>query len=127
MVRQFLWITTIQGSSMSPTLEAGDRLLLLRHFPARWLRKGQIVMVDLTRMPGHGPASPIFGAYVVKRVIGLPGERVQLDACELHEQARAQVEPSHEGNATLTWDIPREHFFVVGDSKHQSIDSSLWG
>ncbi len=58
----------VRGGSMRPTLVPGQRVAVAP--PTRPLRRGAVVVV---RRPGDG-------LEVVKRLVGLPGERVQLDA-----------------------------------------------
>lgn len=43
-------VTTVHGSSMSPTLKEGDRLLTFKLLPTVWLQNGQIVIADLSQI-----------------------------------------------------------------------------
>lgn len=49
LIRKFLVIATIQGKSMYPTLDTGDRVLVLTFWPPCWLRRGQIIVCDISR------------------------------------------------------------------------------
>jgi hypothetical protein len=69
-----LLVATVISKSMSPTLEIGDRVLAVRHWPASWLHKGQIVLFWL---PGdyRYPINEQYGTIPhIKRVVGLPGD-----------------------------------------------------
>lgn len=57
----------VTGGSMEPGLEAGDVLVAVRHRPRR-IRRGDVVVVE---HPSRG------GLEVVKRVVGVPGDRVE--------------------------------------------------
>src|SRR5687768_12808233 len=67
LARAFLVVVTVTTTSMQPTLVEGDRVLVVRHWPRRWLRRGQIVIVR------PGPASEM-GTPLIKRIAGLPGD-----------------------------------------------------
>lgn len=71
----------VEGPSMEPTMHTGDRLIVNR-LPVTWAQlqnkeyipeRGQIIVF---KNPRYTIGSP--DEYIVKRVIGLPGERVQL-------------------------------------------------
>jgi signal peptidase I len=86
----------VRGGSMRPTLVPGQRIAVAP--PRGPLRRGAVVVV---RRPGDG-------LEVVKRLVGLPGERVALDA-------------AHE--LTLG---PDEHL-VLGDHRDASTDGRAFG
>src|SRR5262245_32728297 len=73
-IRMFLLVITVQYSSMSPTLEHGDRVIAIRRLPKSWLRKGQIVLI----WPLPGVRLPVPADYqeppYIKRIIAVSGE-----------------------------------------------------
>jgi len=74
----------VEGDSMEPALLAGDRLLLVP--PAlRAPRRFDLVVV----------AEPDTGLAAVKRVVGLPGERIQLIEDDLFVDGKRLVRPVH--------------------------------
>jgi signal peptidase I len=109
----------VTGPSMRPTLEPGQRLVVV---PA-WLRpprRGDLVVVTDPRAPDRA---------TVKRVVGLPGEEVELVAGRLHVDGRAVPEP-------YVRDPPAEHhrwrtgaaqLVVLGDNRTASTDSRHYG
>lgn len=107
LIRLCLLVVTVQGQSMTPTLEPGDRILALRLFPRRWIRKERLVLVwpptEVSMMKGN-PA-----VFCIKRVVALERETFSQPCGE------------------QTWDIPLSHIFVCGDNREQSTDSRLWG
>jgi signal peptidase I len=94
----------VRGGSMRPTLVPGQRIAVAP--PTRPLRHGAVVVV---RRPGDG-------LEVVKRLVGLPGERVRPD------EARA-LQPSHARELTLGPD----EYLVLGDHRDASTDGRAFG
>ena len=86
IVRQVLMIATVEQNSMAPTIYDGERLLIFRPWPARWLRRGQIVLIyppEKGCVHNFSVSKPY-----VKRVIGLPGETVTINLSD-KEQANS--------------------------------------
>lgn len=115
----------VPTDSMAPTIEPGDRLLVSRLLRGD-LHRGDIVVFDGTRVFG----SP---TDYVKRVIGLPGDRVR--CCD--EQGRLTVngvaldEPYlYPGDAPseVTFDVivPDGRLWVLGDHRSASADSRAY-
>lgn len=112
----------IQGDSMEPVLSENDILLYAKRAPD--IQRGDIL---LFRAPGYG------NQLLVKRVIGLPGDTIEVDA-EGHVLLNG--EPLREGSAvygasSLPGDVQfpiqvREGcYFVLGDNRGSSMDSRM--
>lgn len=108
VMRFSLVVAMVISQSMSPTLEIGDRVLAFRYWPARWLRKGQIVLFR----PPAGYQIPQYEPYsvipLIKRVVGLPGDTL-IDTC-ISPSLSMNDNFQNEGLA-----IPPGHFGVRGD------------
>ncbi len=113
----------IEGFSMEPNLHQGQYLIVNKAV-YRWMHepeRGDIVVFEYPRAPDRD---------FIKRVIGLPGETVEvrdgtvfingvmLDEPYLSEHTRANVAPRTLG--------PGE-YFVLGDNRDNSSDSRSWG
>ncbi|WP_224241849.1 signal peptidase I [Hyalangium gracile] len=140
----------VPSGSMEPTLQVGDRLavdksayglrLPLTHV---WLtekapQRGDVVVFD----------SPVDGAVLVKRLVGLPGDRIAFDGQSLilngqrvpqgftQEDARIEFLPGaphplhpepYQGPPMREVEIPSRHYLVLGDHRGNSADSRSWG
>ncbi|WP_262316930.1 signal peptidase I [Lacticaseibacillus parakribbianus] len=71
----------VQGNSMQPTLEDGDRLYSLRH---KSVSRNDIVVIDAPDAPGE---------LYIKRVIGMPGDTVQVKNEKLYVNGKQQKQP----------------------------------
>ncbi len=119
---------TVESSSMEPALHEGDRLLVNKvayHFGG--VARGDVVVIDSGQIPG---ASPDLSDTVVKRVVGLPLERVSaldgrlfIDGSPIDQPWLGDVETPDFGPVV----IPPGSFFVLGDNRSSSIDSRNFG
>jgi signal peptidase I len=125
LIRIFLYIVTIRGWSMYPTLAPGDRVLVLRHWPARWLKKGQILIGFPPSVFTNKVKDALERSFIIKRVIGLPGDTLVTFLSDLPESERASRLDQHSDDGKRVWHIPQQNVFVKGDSP--GTDSLTWG
>lgn len=111
------WLTRVRSHSMAPTLRDGS-LALTRKLGRRTpIRRGDLVVVD----------SPEVGEPVVKRVIGLPGERVTIAGGRVSIDGRALSEPyASPSMFNDSYQVPPAHYFLLGDNRDASSDSRNW-
>jgi len=135
----------IPSSSMEPTLhcarpESGcearfsDRVLANRFiYRFESPKRGDVIVFNV---PPEAKVKCGAGGTFVKRIIGLPGDRVQdrvihgagyifINGQKLDEpyiqQSRRDVGP------TKTWRVPQGDYFMMGDNRASSCDSRSWG
>lgn len=126
MVRNGLYETTIIISgSMRPTLNVDDRFLVDHRssLQGKWQR-GDIILFSAPQSWGEDPA-------LVKRVIGLPGEKAQLYRGAMYINGKKLSEPyvretpdEESGNPIV---LANNQYFVAGDNRNNSDDSRANG
>lgn len=119
----FLEPFRISGTSMTPTLRDGDRVLVdKRAYRAAPPRRGDLVVF-------HAPRS---GDVTLKRVVGVPGDSVAIEDGILVVNGARPREPYTTPNAIDTVYFGPERVraasvFVLGDNRADSIDSRDYG
>jgi signal peptidase I len=134
----------IPTGSMENTLLPGDHLFInkfaFRHYesgassgllPFAEVRRRDIVVFKYLDEPDGSK-------YYVKRVVGLPGEcieirakQVYIDQKPLDESYAVFKEPFQKNLRPRDYmdpfEVPPNHFFVMGDNRDRSYDSRFWG
>lgn len=125
-VAQLLEVT---GNSMYPTFKDKEQIIAEKvSVKLKELERGEIIIVkspkDTSRL-------------LIKRVIGLPGERIMvkggkvfINGGELYEPYLPESTKTYEGSLVkegLEYQIANESYFVLGDNREQSSDSREYG
>ena len=130
LITQFvLQHNTVIGASMMPTLEDKDEVFvekLSRHFPSG-LKRGDIVTADAYRDDG----SPGDEIIIIKRVVGLPGEKVTIREGQVFIDDRQLIEPylpeevltSEHAMAYSNVLLGEDEYYLLGDNRMSSRDS----
>ncbi len=115
----------IPSGSMIPTLQIGDRIMADKF--VYYIRDPQRGEVIVFRAP---PQADTLQRNFVKRIIGLPGDVVEvrdgvvlingkpLEEPYIYEPPYYQFGP---------YKVPENHYFVMGDNRNDSSDSHIWG
>jgi signal peptidase I len=129
-------IVTIRGPSMIPALNPGERALILRYWPRKWLKQGDIVVISAQDLAITADLDFPEGLYI-KRVVGLPGDSVTnyLDGSDISRRwqiVKYKYEENDRHEEIRLKDmvmgfIPSRHIFVCGDNTAASQDSRIWG
>ncbi len=136
----------VEGSSMEPTLSSEEYLLvnklfyyridkarLARFIPFLHAKQGEVTYLFHPPRRGdvivfHYPKDPTRD--FVKRVIGMPGETVEIRSGAVYVNGALLEEPYVENLARTTMErivLRNGQYFVLGDNRPHSNDSKDWG
>lgn len=112
----------IIGSSMEPTLSEGEQTIGVRVAFAGTVGRGDIISFH--------PTIDDDGRLYVKRIIGLPGETVEIRDGTVYADGE-KVEEPYIAKWTSRMDgyrfkVPDGHYLVLGDNRDNSYDSRSW-
>jgi signal peptidase I len=112
----------VEGIAMEPALKDGDRIFIVRNVDK--LERGEIVVF-------YYPADP--RKSYIKRIVGLPGETVEVRDNKVLVNGAAIAEPyvapanNQYKFARPEIHLPEGAYYVVGDNRDNSSDSRTWG
>jgi len=116
----------VDGKSMQPTFEDADRLVVSRvHYLIGSPERGDIIVFNSVE------------AYdaelmLIKRVIGLPGEHIEIRDHQVYVNGVLLDEPYIKEPCTALcsnneWVLGKDEYFVMGDNRNNSRDSRRFG
>lgn len=113
----------IPSGSMEPTLQINDEILVNKFGYHIWeLQRGDIVVFKYPEDPSID---------YVKRLVGLPGEKVELKDSKLYvnnqEVAENYLPEGLKFNDFGPIEVPKGQFLMLGDNRNNSEDSRYWG
>jgi signal peptidase I len=138
----------IPSPSMEDNLKVGDHIIVNKFIfgagtnvdgllPLRVIRRGDIIVFRYPLQPDTD---------FVKRVIGLPGDVVEIhnkrvfinggeldepyvvhDDPQIYPPQDALPEPYRSRDQFKAFTVPAEHYFAMGDNRDRSSDSRYWG
>jgi len=132
----------IPSGSMEDTLLIGDHLLVNKfiygtHLPfvddpffvLRDPQQGDVIVFEF---PGDKDKSYFKRRDFIKRVVGLPGDEVEIRGKEVFVNGKRHLTPQavFKGptvNMHLKVIVPDDQYFVMGDNRNNSQDSRFWG
>ncbi len=120
----------VPAESMAPTIEKGDLIIVdFGTYDFSELKRGDVVALTSPRDSKKR---------LVKRVIGLPGDTVEIKEKQVFINGKAldesytiyvggSSEYTHSLNYFAPDVVPENHLFVLGDNRYRSADSRIWG
>lgn len=116
----------VSGESMLPTLQSGNVVLVeqVSYRGTNPINRGDIVAA---RFPADSAK-----VRLIKRVIGLPGERIHVQGGQVYINDHLLIEPyTTPGSSPFDSDkdtlLRDDQYFLIGDNRPGSGDSRLWG
>jgi signal peptidase I len=111
----------VENISMLPTLRPGEFILVNKlTYRFNESERGDIVIFHFPQNPRED---------YIKRVIGLPGDVVEIAENQVYVNGFKLHEPYLTSPMIYdgTWTVPEDALFVLGDNRNQSSDSHSWG
>ena len=110
-----------EGSSMEANLHNGERLIVVK--AAYWFGEPQRGDIIIFTHPDDPQRT------LVKRVIGLPGEQIEIQDGVVYIDGSPLDEPYIQGTTSPLpkTAVPKGYYFVMGDNRQASSDSRSWG
>lgn len=115
----------IPSGSMLPTIQLQDRVIVdkffFKHFDQ--LRPGDVIVF-------HPPATAHSSDDFIKRLIGMPGDIIEVRNHTTYINGQRLYEPyilEPPKNDFPATEIPQDSVFVMGDNRNNSADSREWG
>jgi len=124
----------IPSGSMIPTLQIKDKILVEKVTPKITSKsnlsklKNKIVVFDVPdQLINAGYEADIA---LIKRVIGIPGDKVEVKEGKLYINDIAQDNYAFDKKINYSigpFIVPEESLWVMGDNRNNSMDSHIWG
>jgi signal peptidase I len=130
----------VQMQSMDPTFYGGPKpkpqdcvMVDKLTYRFRGPHRGEVAILWPPKSASNGK-NPY-----IKRVIGLPGETVKIEGGQVYIKTKNSsefrllsedlpgVSETPKCRNDGTWEIPKGQYFVLGDNRDDSSDSSVWG
>lgn len=123
ILTKVLLVGSVASGSMEPTLRVGNKILINGlAYTLSEPKRGDIILFDF--------AIGEEDYKLTKRVIGLPGEKVSFKSGDVYiddELLREDyLDEDVDTLSILTFVVPEDSYFVMGDNREDSLDSRFW-
>lgn len=144
LIKTFLLsLVKVDGLSMYPNLQNNERVIMLKHAK---IKRDTVVVFNAKGVDDRAGVTD--GTKYVKRVIGLPGDKIEYKNDgklyvngKLRSQGYITTEQQKEGTLSISnaedkvvtlgtgrsFTVPKDEYFVLGDNREVSNDSRSYG
>jgi len=134
----------VSGASMDNTYQDGNYLIIDEiSYRFQLPKRGEVIVLKAPASALELQKVPITQTvYYIKRIIGLPGETVEIngDEVKIYNKENPDGKVLNEPYVNIDKNVPSQfteikekiilkdnEYFVMGDNRHNSSDSRLWG
>ncbi|MCB2293439.1 signal peptidase I [Clostridium algoriphilum] len=110
---------TVPTGSMLPTINLGDKILVTRVHNKNNLKHGDVIVFH----------SDELGEDLIKRLIGLPNDEVEIKAdgsVYINNKIITESYIVYPGGKTGKFKVPQGSYFFMGDNRINSLDARYW-
>lgn len=119
----FIMPSVVVGDSMYPTYENGDRFFVIKDWLVGEYEYGDVVCADVE------------GMTIIKRVIGLPGDTIEIKDNAVYRNGEKVDESEYLNDGVKTtvkgimhkFVVGDDQYFLLGDNRPNSQDSRYYG
>jgi len=115
----FCFMASVPTGSMETTIPVGAQVFTTRSFIKSNVERGDIIVFD----------SEELGVVLIKRCIGLPGDKIEFDgsgSVYINGQRYYEDYVSSYSDFEGSFVVPNDHYFFVGDNRGGSLDARFW-
>lgn len=119
MNKFLLFKIKVPTGSMIPTIQLNDQIFTIKEYNLNHLKRGDIIVFYSDELKMR----------LVKRLIGLPGEKVELkDGGKLYINDKKIEEPYvvNKDPMNKSFKVPLGHYLFFGDNRPISLDARYW-
>lgn len=119
LYKYVFFVIVVPSASMYPTIKIGDRIVTTRIHDFSFIERGDVLVFYSDELEET----------MVKRVIGLPGDKVEIDsdgAVIVNNQIIDEPYVKYGDKLSGTYRVPDEKYFFLGDAREYSYDSRKW-
>ncbi|WP_300257704.1 signal peptidase I [Clostridium sp.] len=121
LVNKFLvFKIVVPTPSMAPTIEPGDQLFATRIYNLSNMKRGDMIVFY----------SKEFDEKMIKRLIGLPGERIEIKEDGTVYVNNERLDEHYikypGGKVNINFEVPEDKYLLLGDNRDNSKDARYW-
>lgn len=121
-------VMVVTGNSMYPTYKNNQKIIVEKlSVKYRPIKRGEVIIFK----------EPVENILVIKRVVGMPGDKIKVADGKVYVNDQAPEESYLQPNIQTTagtaiqdgvdYKIPSDAYMLLGDNRKDSIDSRVWG